>query len=368
MFVARHPTPPLLPGLMGKALAVCVTSVAPTFVAFMGIAIVGNLAQVGFILTGKPLKPKMSNMNPVEGFKRMFSTKSLWQLAAETMRLGIIVAVVYTMIHGVANELINAASKSPGRRGHAARPDVAHPVRTIAAVCVLIGFGDYAMKRRDLMRKLRMSKQEVRQEMKDAEGDPHVRARMRSMRMSMTRNRMLNAIATADVVVTNPTHIAIAISYSREQGAPRVVARGAGSLAEKIRAEADRHDMPRVEAKPLARTLYRLCRPGGGDPRRRCTRRSPPCWRSSTASAKSRRSFAGRLSSTWPTAGRPRRLRARARVAEGPGPCPQAAGRRHRRPAHHLTSPVLWGEPEHRVPFHPTERVVWPSHQPSTGR
>jgi flagellar biosynthetic protein FlhB len=112
------------------------------------------------------------------------------------------------------------------------------------------------------MRKLRMSKQEIRQEMKDAEGDPHVRARMRSMRMSMTRNRMLNSIAGADVVITNPTHIAIAISYSREQGAPRVVARGAGALAEKIRAEADRHDVPRVESKPLARTLYRLCRPG----------------------------------------------------------------------------------------------------------
>jgi flagellar biosynthetic protein FlhB len=293
--VARNPDPAALPGLMGQALAVLVTSVGPTFVAFMGIALVGNLAQVGFILTGKPLKPKMSNMNPIEGFKRMFSTKSLWQLAAETMRLAIIGVVVYTMIHGVANELINAASKSPADAVMQLARTSLTLVRTIAAVCVLIGFGDYAMKRRDLMRKLRMSKQEVRQEMKDAEGDPHVRARMRSMRMSMTRNRMLNAIATADVVVTNPTHIAIAISYSREQGAPRVVARGAGSLAEKIRAEADRHDVPRVEAKPLARTLYRLCRPGEEIP-------AEMYQAVATVLAflhrlgESRRSFAGRLS------------------------------------------------------------------------
>lgn len=260
--VAKHPEPAALPGLMGKALAVLVTSVGPTFVAFMGIALVGNLAQVGFILTGKPLKPKLSNLNPAEGFKRMFSAKSLWQLAAETMRLSIIIAVVWTMIHGIAEDLVNASSKSPSDVVTQLASTSLGLVRTIAAVCVLIGVADYAMKRRDLMRKLRMSKQEIRQEMKDAEGDPHVRARMRSMRMSMTRNRMLNAISTADVVVTNPTHIAIAISYSREQGAPRVVARGAGSLAEKIRAEADRHDVPRVEAKPLARTLYRLCRPG----------------------------------------------------------------------------------------------------------
>jgi flagellar biosynthetic protein FlhB len=260
--MARNPDPGALPGLVGKALAVIVTGVGPTLVAFMGIALVGNLAQVGFILTGKPLRPKLSNFNPVEGLKRMFSTRSLWQLAAETMRLGIIIAVVATMIRGIAEDLVNASSRTPSDVVAQLASTSLGLVRTIAAVCVVIGLADYAMKRRQLVRKLRMTKTEVRQEMKDSEGDPHVRARMRSMRMAMTRNRMLNAIATADVVVTNPTHIAIAISYRREQGAPRVVARGAGSLAEKIREEADRHDVPRVEAKPLARTLYRLCRPG----------------------------------------------------------------------------------------------------------
>jgi flagellar biosynthetic protein FlhB len=260
--VASHPEPTALPGLVGKALLVLVTGVGPTLVACMGLAIVGNLAQVGFIFTGKPLRPRLSNLNPAEGLKRMFSAKALWQLGAEAMRLGVILAVVSTMIHGVATDLANASMRSPGDVVGQLATTSLGLVRTVAAVCVLIGIADYAVKRRDLMRKLRMSKQEIKQEYKDSEGDPHVRARMRSMRMSMTRNRMLNAIAGADVVITNPTHLAIAISYSREKGAPRVVARGAGSLAEKIRAEADRHDVPRVEAKPLARTLYRLCRPG----------------------------------------------------------------------------------------------------------
>lgn len=260
--VARDPNPEVLPGLVGKALAVLVTAVGPTLVACMGLAIAGNLAQVGFILTGKPLKPKFSHLNPIEGFKRMVSAKALWQLAAETMKLSVIVGVVWVMIRGVATDLMTASMRAPSDVVSQLARTSLGLVRTVAAVCLLIGLADYAMKRRELMKKLRMSKQEIKQEYKDSEGDPHVRARMRSMRMSMTRNRMLNAIAGADVVVTNPTHIAIAISYSREHGAPRVVARGAGALAERIRAEADRHDIPRVEAKPLARTLYRLCRPG----------------------------------------------------------------------------------------------------------
>lgn len=260
--VAKSPDPAALPTILGSALRATLTVLLPALLAFFVIALVGNLAQVGFILTGKPLKPKMSHLNPIEGFKRLFSVKGLWQAASATMKLTVILAVAYAMLKGVAGELISAPMRSAADSVTDLGSLSLSVVRTVAFVAIVISLADYAIKRRDLRRELRMTKQEVRQEAKDSEGDPHVRARMRSMRMAMTRNRMLNAIAGADVVITNPTHISIAISYSGQQGVPKVVARGAGSLAARIREEADRHHVPRVESKPLARTLYRLCRPG----------------------------------------------------------------------------------------------------------
>jgi flagellar biosynthetic protein FlhB len=135
-------------------------------------------------------------------------------------------------------------------------------VQVVAVVCVLIGVGDYAMKRRDHQKELKMSKHDIRQEHKESEGDPHVRAQQRSQRLAMSRNRMLGAVSSADVVITNPTHFAVALSYDQAKGAPRVVARGADALAAKIREEARKAGVPCVESKLLARTLYRVSRPG----------------------------------------------------------------------------------------------------------
>lgn len=260
--ISAQPSTAALPPLVGRSMLVLVTTMAPTLLGCAAIALLGNLAQVGFIFTGKPLMPKFSRISPKEGLKRIFSVKGLWQVGAALLRLGVIVAVVVAMLKGIAVDLMQSSFDDPAAVIRRLGMTSLSVVRTVAAVCVLVGAADYAIKRRDLTRQLRMTKQEVRQEMKDAEGDPHVRARMRSMRMSMTRNRMLNAIAGADVVITNPTHVAVAISYSAATGVPKVVARGAGSLAARIREEADRHHVPRVESKPLARTLYRLCRPG----------------------------------------------------------------------------------------------------------
>lgn len=260
--VSARPSTAVLPPLVGRALLVLLTTMAPTLLGCAAIALLGNLAQVGFIFTGKPLMPKLSRISPKEGLKRIFSVKGLWQVGAALLRLGVIIAVVAVMLKGIAADLVQTSFRDPAAVIRRLGLTSLSLVRTVAVVCVLVGIADYAIKRRDHIRQLRMTKQEVKQEMKDAEGDPHVRARMRSMRMSMTRNRMLNAIAGADVVITNPTHLAIAVSYSKERGVPKVVARGAGSLAARIREQADRHGVPRVESKPLARTLYRLCRPG----------------------------------------------------------------------------------------------------------
>lgn len=259
---AARPDPAKVPAAFGGALGSLLSVTAPTLVSLLVLAVVGNLAQVGLIFTGKPLKPTASRLNPLKGLKRMFSIKGLWQAAAASMKLAVIGTVVWMLTSSASSDLLG----TPGRSTSAAVAQVAalslRLIQIIAAVCVVIGLGDYAVKRRDHQRDLRMSKHEVKQEYKDAEGDPHLRARMRSNRLAMSRNRMIGAVATADVVITNPTHFAVAIAYTREQGAPKVVARGADATATRIREEAGRHGVPCVESPPLARTLHRLCRPG----------------------------------------------------------------------------------------------------------
>lgn len=259
---AGRPDPAQLPGQFEHALVVVVTGILPLLLALGALAIVGSVAQTGLIFTGKPLKPKFSRLNPGPGLKKMFSVKGLWQAAAASMKLTVIGVVVWIVIRGAPNEIVG----TPGRTTAAAVSQVGSTavrlVQVIAAVCVIIGLADYAVKRRDHNREMRMTKHEIRQEYKDAEGDPHVRSRMRSNRLAMSRNRMIGAVIEADVVITNPTHFAVAISYHRESGAPKVVARGADANAAKIREEARRHGVPCVESPPLARTLHRLCRPG----------------------------------------------------------------------------------------------------------
>jgi len=260
--MAKHPDAARLPGAVGDALTKMLGAIVPSMLALAGIAILANLAQVGFILTGKPLRPKLSHLNPLAGLKRMFSVKGLWQAFGAAAKLVVIGAVVWVMVSGVENQLLGSPKRSMTDAVHDIGLLSLQLVQVVAAVCVLLGLADYAIKRRQLMKELKMTKQEVRQEYKDSEGDPHVRSRMRSNRMAMSRNRMLGAVARADVVITNPTHFAVAISYQREKGAPKVVARGADATAARIRAEAQRHGVTCVESRLLARTLYRICRPG----------------------------------------------------------------------------------------------------------
>lgn len=260
--MAKHPDAARLPGAVGDALTRMLGAIVPTMLALAGIAILANLAQVGFIFTGKPLKPKLSHLNPLAGLKRMFSVKGLWQAFGAAARLIVIGSVVWVMVRGVEQQLLGSPKRSMTDAVHDIGLLALQLVQVVAAVCILLGLADYAMKKRQLMKELKMTKQEVRQEYKDSEGDPLMRSKMRSNRMAMSRNRMLGAVAKADVVITNPTHFAVAISYQREKGAPKVVARGADATAARIRAEAQRHGVTCVESRLLARTLYRICRPG----------------------------------------------------------------------------------------------------------
>lgn len=259
---ASNPDERTLAGHFGEAFTAFLGAVLPAMVALMGIAILGNLAQVGFLLSSKAMRPKFSRLNPFEGLKRIFSVQSLWQTASSMMKLGIIVAVAWVMVSGAAAELTRAPFRSATDAIASTAGLTLAVVRGVAAAALLVGIADYAFNRRKQARDMRMTKHEVKQEARESDGDPHVKGRQRQLRAQMSRNRMLASVPNADVVITNPTHFAVAIEYQRALGAPKVIARGSDALAARIREEAAAAGVPMVEAKPLARALYAVCRVG----------------------------------------------------------------------------------------------------------
>lgn len=260
--LAKYPDERRLPGYIGQSMVATLGAILPAIVTLLVIAVVGNLAQVGLLLTSKPLKPKFSRLNPLEGLKRMFSVQSLWSTLTSTMKLGIILAVAWVMVQGTAADIVRAPFQSAASAVRLTAQSTLAVVRAIAAAALLVGIADYAFQRRKLARDMRMSKHEIKQEARESEGDPHMKGRQRQLRSQMSRNRMLAAVPNADVVITNPTHFAIAIEYQKALGAPKVVARGADALAARIKAEGAAAGVPLVEAKPLARALYAVCRVG----------------------------------------------------------------------------------------------------------
>ena len=260
--IAEHPDQLLLTDAILQSFLAFLNAVLPAMLAMFVIAVAGNLAQVGFLLTGKPLKPKFSRLSPLKGLKRMFSIQSAWATLTSLLKLAIILGVSWTMVRGTASEIGSAPFRSTRDSVTAAAATTLALVRAVAASALMIGVADYAFQRRKLARDLRMTKQEIKQEAKESEGSPEVKGRQRQMRAQMSRNRMLASIQHADVVITHPTHFAIAIEYRKGAGAPRVIARGADGLAAKIKAKAAESGVPTVEAKPLARALYAVCRVG----------------------------------------------------------------------------------------------------------
>ena len=260
--VAHRPDSRVLPTMVGRSLIGGIGSVVPAILVLGIIAVLGNLAQVGFLLTGKPLQPKLSRLNPIQGLKRIFSVKSLWATATTVAKLALILAVAWTLVRGSAAQLLSAPFRSVG----ASLADAGHLavalVRSIAAAALVLGLADYAFQRRQHYREMKMSKHEIKQESRESDGNPEMKSRQRQVRAQMSRNRMLASVSKADVIITNPTHLAIAVQYVREAGAPKVLARGSDELAARIREEASRSGVPCVEAKPLARALYSVCRVG----------------------------------------------------------------------------------------------------------
>ncbi len=224
---------------------------------------IGSLVQIGSIFSWDPLSPDLSKVDPVQGLKRFFSIKQWADGLRLIFKLACVLSVTYSFvrseaIRGPERYSIEALSL-PGLLGSVAWGIFA----SLALILVVFAGIDYFFQKRDFSKKIRMTKQEAKQEHREREGDPQIRARIRSVQREMARRRMMQAVRKADVIVTNPTHIAVALVYDREKMlAPRVVAKGADHLAQRIKKIAAEAGVPLVENVPLARALHQSVKIG----------------------------------------------------------------------------------------------------------
>ncbi len=257
-------TPAEIPALTLEGMRISFMTAGPLMLVVLLVGVAGNVLQFGFLFTTEKLAPKFEKISPIEGVKRMFSLQMLANTLKSVLKVVLVGWVAY---HEVVKNLPQLA------------PLMDAEVRVIAAfifkvsfwivlksavVVVILALADYAFQRWDYRKKMRMTKQELKDEAKQTEGDPHVKGRIRSIQMELARRRMMEEVPKADVVITNPTRLAVALRYdAATMSAPQVVAKGAGVVAQRIKEKAREHGVPLVENRELARALYKEVQIGG---------------------------------------------------------------------------------------------------------
>lgn len=231
-----------------------------------GIAVVGigaNLAQTGFLWRREALQPDPARLNPVQGLARMFSLRSVTESLKALLKIAAIGGTGFLAFRHEMNRFPELTQYELNGLLLAVGWITLKAALLMACAAAIIGLLDYAYQRYEWERSLRMTKEEIKEEHREAEGDPLLRSRVRTMQKEMARRRMMTAVPTADVIVTNPTEIAVALQYKPDRmAAPIVVAKGAGFVAARIREIARQHGIPIVENKPVARTLFKLVQIG----------------------------------------------------------------------------------------------------------
>lgn len=233
------------------------TTLAPLLLAVFGLALLTSVSQVGFLLTGKPLIPKFSKLDPIKGTANLFSKRALMRLVMSLGKVILISALSAWIIYADAPALIALGELEVGPAFIASARLVFYMCLKLAALLLILALLDYAYQRWQHAEDLKMTKQEIKEEMKSMDGDPLVKQRRARVARQLAMQRTAQAVPHADVIVTNPTHFAIAIKYDSDtMHAPRVVAKGADFMAMRIRQIAAIHEIPIVERKPLARALF----------------------------------------------------------------------------------------------------------------
>lgn len=231
---------------------------APLLVVAVVIAIAANMLQTGPVFTTFPLKPDIDRINPVSGLKRMFSLKLLFELLKNLVKLVLFSVALYWIIGDLIPPLLGLLQTAPAAYMGLTFGYALDIVFKLALLLAAVAIADVVYTRWSFADKQKMSRREVREEVKHREGDPRIRARMRELRREgLARSKALRRLPEADVLITNPTHLAVALMYRKEtMAAPLVIAKGAGEMAGQMRVLARRHHVPIVENRTLARALF----------------------------------------------------------------------------------------------------------------
>lgn len=231
--------------------------ILPIVLPIMIFGILANYMQTGFMLTGEPLKPDFKKLNPISGFKRMFSMKSLMQLLKDSTVITIVGYIGYKYVKDNYDNIISMTNVRIDVIPGVMKDLAIGAFSRVTLVLIVIAVSDYIFQRFQYNKDLKMTKQEVKEEYKQMEGDPQIKGKIRQKQKEMASKRMMQQVPDATVVVANPTHIAVALKYSEgDNEAPILVAKGADNVAFKIKELAKENDIPIIENKPLARLIY----------------------------------------------------------------------------------------------------------------
>jgi flagellar biosynthesis protein FlhB len=255
---------PLLKLCLSQAAYVVLPIAAAGFIA----GALGSLVQFGFLFTWQPLQPQASRINPLSGIQRIFSLATLMEAVKSILKLTAVCTVTYLLLE---SEIVGSASMMDMDSNQFVSYMSSSAFKLVGGVCVglfVVAALDFTYQKFRFRKKLMMTKQEVKRDHKQHEGDPLLKARIRSIQRETARKRMMQEVPKADVVVTNPTHFAVALRYDGEKmAAPRVVAKGKDILAQRIKEVARKNGVPMVENVPLARALHKSVKVGGAVPR-----------------------------------------------------------------------------------------------------
>lgn len=263
MHDGRIPSAAIQVALRGMILQL-VSLIAPVLLVGVMVAIICDIVQVRWKPTSKPLQPKFSKLNPVKGFGRIFSKNSLMELLKSVAKIGVIGYVVYSYLQGKIEGIFLLYDMGLMQAIALIGEVVTELGIRISAVYMVIAFLDFAYQKWKFKDDMRMTKQEVKDEYKNQEGDPQVKSKQKQRMREASMRRMMQQLPEADVVITNPTHYAVAVKYDPDRyDAPYVIAKGEDYLAQRIKEIAKENEIEIVENKPLARMLYANVEIGG---------------------------------------------------------------------------------------------------------
>lgn len=231
----------------------------PLFLLVLIIGFFSSVFQIGWLFTTQPLAPDLTKLNPINGFGRMFSLRSLVDLVKSIIKVGVIGWVAYSTVYSHFEEAMILVDTNVGATVMFMARVAVLILAKVCGILVLIAAIDFLYTRHEMEEKMKMTKQEVKEEFKEMEGDPYIKSQIRRIQQEMAKSRMMAEVPDADVIITNPTHLSIAIKYDTESmDAPVVVAKGADHVAMRIRELARENDIPIIENPPVARLLHKI--------------------------------------------------------------------------------------------------------------